>query len=106
MMMNTGKEGPHLLPTIDPSSPAGVALRKALMEIRDRSGDAAFRGELTDVLSGRKSVRDLISSPSFSRLMDESARGLSKGLDKMSPEEREKTIRKMRGETDGPQPNV
>lgn len=61
------EEAPPMLPTLRPGTAAHRLLQDSLTTLRDAAPDAETRQLYDDILSGRRSARELTSSPAFAR---------------------------------------
>gem|GEM_PF-6959324 len=95
-MTGDSQEEPWLLPSVDPSGREGREFRRTLERLRDQVTDEKLRGELRDVLDGRKSGRDLMFSSAFASVLSEVQRRWEAELEQMSPEERAKMVQDIR----------
>lgn len=84
---------PQLLPSIDPSSVLGKALRDALGRIRFANVDPAIQRMAQDVMDGRKSPRDLLALPEFRPIEERAANDLRAHLNSLSADERAELLR-------------
>lgn len=86
------EDGPRMLASIDPSSPAGRMLRDAVARLRFADVDKEIRKMAQDVLDGRKSARDLLMMPEMRPYDQQGARSLRQHLDEIYDEEKKKLL--------------
>lgn len=64
-------------------------LRNSLNLLRDKTDDPEFKNLVYDITAGRKSVRDIAASPTFSRVLDPLVGQAVEQYRSMSEQERE-----------------
>jgi hypothetical protein len=80
---------PRMLPSIDPSSVLGKAMREAIGRLRFANVDPAIQRMAQNILEGKNGPQDLLSLPELRRFDQQIAGEIRNQFGSLSEEERE-----------------
>ncbi|QGH69108.1 hypothetical protein [Pseudactinotalea sp. HY158] len=101
--MSRGPEDPAtpLLGSVPVGSPAHRQLSEALRALREQAPDEETAALYDDILAGRRSARDLVTSEAFNRAAEAGLQRYEERLADMSPQERERFEQRAAREAEG-----